>query len=268
MAMNFAHLRGRTERQLVVGLALLAILSCQGRAIAQGRGGNQAAPTPQSMAPRDLTGYWVSVVTEDWRWRMLVPVKGDFAGVPLNPEGRRVAGMWDPAGDKAAADQCKAYGAATIMRVPGRLHISWSDANTLKIDTDSGTQTRLLHFAGAPPATPALQGYSAASWEGIPRGRGATANAGPDAKGYLKVVTTHMLPGYLRKNGVPYGANASVEEYFDRFSEPNGDNWLVLTEVVTDPQYLAQPYVTHAQFKKIPDASGWDPTTCRADLAR
>jgi hypothetical protein len=201
---------------------------------------------------------------------MVVPVKGDFAGVPLNPEGRKVATAWDPAGDRAAADQCKAYGAATILRVPGRLHISWSDSNTLRIDTDSGTQTRLLHFTGAPPTAPQLQGYSAASWEGLPRrGRGAAAtSAGADSAGYLKVVTTRMLPGYLRRNGVPYSANATVEEYLDRFSEPNGDNWLVVTEIVTDPQYLAQPYVTHAQFKKIPDAAGWDPTTCRADLAR
>ena len=228
MAIHFSTFSGRFERRLVVALGLLAMITGQGRALAQGRGGNQAAPaaTPQAIAPKDLTGYWVSVVTEDWRWRMVVPVKGDFAGVPLNPEGRRVATMWDPAGDRA--DQCKAYGAATILRVPGRLHISWSDSNTLRIDTDSGTQTRLLHFTGPPSTTPQLQGYSAASWEGLPRrGRGAAApngNAAPDPTGYLKVVTSRMLPGYLRRNGVPYSANATVEEYLDRFSEPNGDN--------------------------------------------
>jgi hypothetical protein len=271
MTIHFSILSGRFERRFLVALGLLAMVAGQGRAFAQGPG-NQAppAPTPQAIAPKDLTGYWVSVVTEDWRWRMVVPVKGDFAGVPLNPEGRRMATAWDPAGDRASADQCKAYGAATLLRVPGRLHISWSDSNTLRIDTDSGTQTRLLHFTGSPSTAAQLQGYSAASWEGLPRrGRGAAAPSGnPDSTGYLKVVTTHMLPGYLRRNGVPYGANATVEEYLDRFSEPNGDNWLVVTEIVTDPQYLAQPYVTHAQFKKLPDASGWDPTTCRADLAR
>ena len=30
----------------------------------------RAAATPRDLAPLDLTGYWVSVVTEDWRYRM------------------------------------------------------------------------------------------------------------------------------------------------------------------------------------------------------
>src|SRR5271170_3218714 len=112
----------------------------------------QPPKSAQAAAPVDFTGYWVSVVTEDWRWRMVVPIKGDFASVPLNPEGRRVATAWDPSKD-TADDQCKPYGAASIMRVPGRLHISWQDDTTIKVETDSGTQTRLLHFGGTPPAT-------------------------------------------------------------------------------------------------------------------
>jgi hypothetical protein len=87
--------------------------------------------------------------------------------------------------------------------------------------------------------------------------------------GYLKVVTTQMRPGYLRKNGVPYSDRATVEEYFDRFVDPySNENWLVVTTVVTDPQYLLEPSITHAHFKKIADGSGWDPTPCRADEAR
>lgn len=77
-----------------------------------------------------------------------------------------------------------------------------------------------------------------------------------------------MRAGYFRKNGVPYSENASLVEYFDRFSEPNGDTWLVVASIVTDPQYLAQPFVTTTHFKKIPDASGWDATPCRADQPR
>jgi hypothetical protein len=73
-----------------------------------------------------------------------------------------------------------------------------------------------------------------------------------------------MLPGYLRKNGVPYGANASVEENFDSFKTPNGDQWLVVTTIVTDPQYLTQPFITSTHFKKLPDAAGWNPTPCDA----
>src|SRR5215469_3621290 len=121
----------------------------------------------KNIAPFDLTGYWVSIVTEDWRFRMITPPKGDFAGVPLNAAGRMLANAWDPAKDEAAGDQCKAYGAAALMRVPGRFHITWQDDNTLKIEADAGTQTRLLHFGPAPASSgpAAWQGYSAAEWQ-------------------------------------------------------------------------------------------------------
>src|SRR5262245_22865368 len=105
-------------------------------ALAQGR----------ATAIKDLTGYWVSVVAEHWHLRMLVPPKGDVTMLPVNAEARRIANAWDPAKDAAAGEACRSYGAPTIMRVPGRLHITWVDDNTLKIDTDAGTQTRLLHF--------------------------------------------------------------------------------------------------------------------------
>ncbi len=169
-------------------------------------------PRPaKAIAPMDLTGYWVSIVTEDWRWRMVTPPKGDYASVPLNPAGRKAADGWDPAKDIAEGNQCKAYGAAAIMRVPGRVHITWADDNTLKIDTDAGTQTRTFHFNSKPPANePASwQGYSVATWDGLrpaPRGGGA-----PPPGGSLKVVTTHMKAGYLRKNGVPYSADARTD---------------------------------------------------------
>jgi hypothetical protein len=270
----------------------------------------RAQATARSSAPRDLTGYWVSVVTEDWRWRMTVPDRSDYVNIPLTAAGRRVADSWDPAKEKPA-DQCRGYGAPAIMRVPGRLHIYWQDDNTLRIDTDSGTQTRLLHFGSSGPdskALPAWQGYSVASWGdpdepidqriggGGPQGQGGpeyevqvpigaggpgtaegpngqqTAPAGPRTtlpSTYLKVVTTQLLPGYLRKNGVPYGANTSLEEFFTTFSDPfRNDTWLMVTTVVTDRQYLIESYLTHSHFKKIPDGSGWDPTPCRADEPR
>ena len=142
-----------------------------------GRAGGPPAPppTPQDGAPIDLTGYWVSVVTEDWRWRMVTPPKGDFASVPLNPEGTKVANSWDPATDGS----CLAYGAAGVMREPTRLHITWESPQTLKIDTDSGVQTRRFVFGTSqPPAQRSLQGYSAAEWE-IAGAGGRGAPAGP-----------------------------------------------------------------------------------------
>ena len=259
----------------LAALALCVAVAATEGVHAQGRGQAPAAPPAASgraAALKDLTGYWVSVVAEHWHLRMLVPPKGNFEMLPLNAEARRVANAWDPARDEAAGEQCKSYGAAMIMRVPGRLHITWADDNTLKIETDSGTQTRLFHFGGgaqgaarfaSDPSKPDWQGYSVAMWE-----RAARGGSEGSAAGDLKVTTTRMRPGYLRKNGVPYSENATLEEYFDMFAEPNGDTWLVLDSIVRDPQYLTQPYLTSVAFKKLRDASGWDPTPCRTDQPR
>ncbi len=262
-------LRGRRAASHWLVPAALTVLASTG-AFAQGpqgRAGARGGPPPaaQAAAPIDLTGYWVSLVTEDWRWRMVTPPKGDYASVPLNPEGRKVADTWDPAKDEAAGNQCKAYGAAAIMRVPTRLHITWENENTLKVETDAGTQTRLFHFGPSqPPAGEAgWQGYSAAEWSLVGAG-GRGGRGGPPQGGSLKVVTTHMKPGYLRKNGVPYSANAVVTEYFDRTIEPDGNSYLIDTNIVDDPQYLQQPFITSTHFKKEPDGSKWHPSPCEA----
>jgi len=234
-------------------------------------------PPPQMMrpaketAPEDLTGYWVSIVTEDWRWRMVTPAKGDYTSVPLNQEGRKVADTWDPDKDTAAGLQCRSYGAAGLMRVPGRVHITWQDDNTLKVETDAGTQTRLFHFNAKMPANMAAswQGYSDATWDGLrlaPVRRGSGASSAPPQAlgGALKVVTTDLKPGYLRKNGVPYSAGTVLTEYYDRTNEPNGDSWLIVTTIVDDPKYLYTEFVTSTHFKKEPDGSKWSPSPCEA----
>jgi hypothetical protein len=206
----------------------------------------------------DLTGYWVSVVTEDWKWRMVMPKKGVFDGIPLTAEGRRIGDGWDPAKDEAAGEQCRAYGAAGIMRLPTRLHITWQDANTLKVETDYGTQTRLFRFdASLPPSQPGWQGHSVAQWETVAGARGAAFPGGN-----LKVTTTHLRPGYLRKNGAPYSDTTTVTEYFDVNATPNGDRWLTVTTKVEDPQYLRGPYITTSDFMRLADAKGWNPTPC------
>jgi hypothetical protein len=255
---------GRTASIASIALAALFFAGTPRIHAQRGAAPPGPPPTAQASASIDITGYWESIITEDWRWRMMTPPKGDYESVTLNAEARKVADGWDPAKDEAAGTQCKAYGAAAVMRVPGRIHVTWEDANTLKIETEAGTQTRLLHFnASQPPAgEPTWQGYSAAQWQ-VPgsntgaRGRGRVGTT-------LKVVTTHMRPGYLRKNGVPYSANAVVTEYFNRLSESNGDEWLLVANFVEDPQYLTQPFATSSHFKKLPDGSKWKPEPCTA----
>ena len=110
---------------------------------------HKAPTTAKEQALIDLTGYWVSIVNEDWRWRMMTPAKGDYASVPLNAEGKRVADTWDPAKDEREGNQCRAYGAGNILRIPERLHITWENDNTMRMDTDAGMQTRLFHFDGS-----------------------------------------------------------------------------------------------------------------------
>jgi hypothetical protein len=240
-------------------LALVLSIAAQVSVSAQ-RGGRGGPPPPaREAAALDITGYWVSVIIEDWKFRMVTPKKGVYDSLPLNGEGRRVADTWDPARDEAAGEQCKAYGAANIMRLPGRLHITWQDANTLKIETDAGTQTRLLRFgATAPSGEPTLQGDSLAQWEYAAGGRGA------ERLGNLKVVTTNLRPGYVRKNGVPYSQKTVVTEYYDVNTMPNGDRWLTVTTKVEDPVYFNRPYITTTDFKKLADATGWTPSPCSA----
>jgi hypothetical protein len=243
------------------GTALIASLLLLAAARMEAQGG-RGAQAPKAAAPVDLTGYWVSVVTEDWRFRMMTPAKGDYPSIPLNAEGRRVADAWDPAKDEAAGEACKAYAAGNIMRMPGRLHITWQDDNTLKIETDTGMQTRLFHFGRpqTPVAAPDWQGFSVAQWELAGGGRGSPAQGGD-----LKVVTTRMRAGYLQKNGVPYSADAVITEHFDLLGkEANGDQWLIVTTLVEDPQYLNQPFQRSTHFKRQADGSGWDPSPCAA----
>ena len=228
------------------------------------RGQAPGATNGRAAAPYDLTGYWVSMVTDDWRYRMLTPPKGNVDYLPVNAEGRRVANLWDPAKDEQNGEQCRAYGAGAILRLPGRLHITWVNDNTLQIETDTGMQTRRLVFGAskAPAGEASWQGYSVARWEAA-GGRSQTAETG-NRGGQLKVVTNQLRPGYLRKNGVPYGANTVLTEYFVRLVDKRGREYLAVTAIVDDPQYLQQPYVKTYEFKKQADASGWNPTPCSA----
>jgi len=247
----------RASHAFLIGALVSAVaLAAPAPAGAQGRGG--PPPTAKASAPIDLTGYWVSVVNEDWRYRMVTPAKGDYRGVPITLEALTIVNAWDPKADDAAGTQCKSYGAAAIMRVPGRLHITWQDDNTLRVDTDAGVQSRLFTFAAAPaPAGAATwQGTSAARWERPGRGNPAVR------AGSLNVVTTNMRAGYLRKNGVPYSESAKVTEYFDLSPMPSNGQLIVVTTVVDDPKYLLQQFIVSSQFRKEADGSKWDPTPC------
>ncbi len=248
-----------------------------------------AGQTAKAAAPIDLTGYWVALVTEDWRYRMLTAPKGDYYSIPLTPEARKVADNWDAAKDIAQGKQCMAYGAPAIMRQPGRVHIAWENDTTLKVEVDAGKQTRMLAFGAPrqPVGEATLQGQSAAQWQSpqITRFYASKISAqDPDTPGFggqtpqgsnppdtrklggtLKVVTTNMRPGYLRNNGVPFSANAVLTEYYDIHKDA-GQDYLVITSVVEDPQYLYVPWVVSNHFRREADRAKWDPQPCELIL--
>jgi hypothetical protein len=263
----------RARATVVIAASVIA-LGLVARVDAQRPAAAAPPPVPRAAAPIDLTGYWVAIVTQDWRWRMVTPAKGDYHGLPLTPEARAIADAWDPAKDEAAGEQCRSYGAPALMSVPGRLHITWVDDDTLKVETDAGTQTRTLHFGDgdAPAAAPRTwQGVSAAQWQTPrpnvplllrPAERTADAPAVVPTGGSLRVVTTNLRAGYLRKNGVPYSENAVLTEHWDLYQRPNGEEWLTITTQVDDPLYLRTARLVAPVFKKEPNGAKWDPTPC------
>ena len=287
-------------RVVILGPAILMfVLLVATSSIDALRGAGPAGPPrpARAIAPIDLAGTWVAVVTEDWRWRMATPPLRDVASIPVNAEGRKVAASWNLDADNAAGNQCKAFGVGGIVRQPGRVRISWQDDMTLKLEFDAGTQTRLLNFdrAKQPGTEKTWQGFSLADWQGpgvgrgappvgdnrvtgggvlapsVPGGGGQGLRGGPPPRqqaqinrgGDLKVVTTNFREGYLRKNGVPYSEQATITEYFNRLpTHPNGDNWLHVVTIVEDPRYLSQPFYTSTHFRLEPSDAGFKPTPC------
>jgi hypothetical protein len=267
---------------LAIVLGSLSLLAAPAQA---GRGQGVAVLDAMSSAPVDLTGYWTAVLTEDWHVRMFTAPKGDFGSgasgavaqvvvgrlgvganpaedgnIPYNLTGAQAALAWDPARDATEGQPCKAYGAPGIMRQPTHLRITWADENTLKFEADFGTQTRLFHFVPSSPAPePTLQGHSTASWLSMGGGGG---QARFERGGALKVVTTHLQPGYYWNNGMPYTANAVLKENFFLLTLPAGATWMTVTQMVEDPEYLTEPYVVNYHFRKLPDGSQWNPTPC------
>ena len=244
---------------------LLAVASTAGNvsAYAQPPPGPADTRTPRERAPIDMTGQWVAVVNEDWRWRMVTPPVGDTASLPLNERGRAAAAAWDLERDKAEGNLCRAFAGPGLMRQPTRIRIDWEDADTLRLEFDAGRQVRLFEFAPQPSAERSLQGYSEAQWFRQMQSRGVFGQRTPPEGGSLVVRTTQLTGGYLRPNGVPFSERATVKEFFSTFALPgDAGAWLIVTTVVADPEYLTTELVLSTQFKKEASRAAWNPRPC------
>jgi hypothetical protein len=219
--------------------------------------------SPRERALIDITGQWVAVVNEDWRWRMITPPVGDTASLPVNPRARAATEAWDLERDRAEGALCKAFAGPGLMRQPTRIRIEWEDDDTLKLDFDAGRQVRRFEFTPQPPAERSLQGYSEAQWFRQTQSRGVFGGRTPPEGGSLVVRTTQLAGGYLRPNGVPFSERATVKEFFNTFALPgDAGSWLVVTMVVTDPEYLTTDLVISSQFKKEASRGAWSPRPC------
>jgi hypothetical protein len=251
-----------TPKSSVRLTTLLAVALAVGAASAQPPGPPDTR-SPRERALFDLTGQWVAVVTEDWRWRMVTPQIGDTASIPLNASGRTAAAEWNLERDRADGNLCKAFGLPGLMRQPTRIRIDWEDDETLQLQFDAGRQVRMLQFAPGEASAPSLQGHSEARWFRQVQSRGVFGARTPPGGGTLVVPTTQLTGGYLRPNGLPYSERATVKEFFNTFTLPgDGGTWLVVTMVVDDPQYLTTEMLVSSQFKKEASRAGWNPRPC------
>jgi len=236
-------------------------------------GAPQAPSTGKAAAPFDLTGQWVSLVTRDWQYRMVVPGRGEYQGLPLNLAGKQRADAWDPKVDEKAGNQCAPYGAGVVMLVPERLRIDWLDDETLQVQTDAGMQTRVLRFkpgADATSSPASRQGQSKASWlmhvTSDPGLGGLVVDEGQF--GALKITTGNMLAGLLRKNGVAYSEHSDLTEYWDVQQDPvSKKEYLIVTASLRDPDLLNANYNYVATFERESAGSKWDPTPCSLTTA-
>ena len=240
----------------ILAIPVLLTVACTSTAQPPGGGFGGPAQSAQEQSPYDITGYWVALVTEDWRFRMMTAPAGDYQGVPLSQAGQEVANAWNPDADQG----CLAYGAGGLMRMPTRLHITWEDENVLRIDTDAGRQTRLLKFGPAQDGEGAgtLQGVSNASWE-LSRAGGFGS---PVVAGSLAVTTTDMSTGYYRTNGVPYSEQSVLTEHFEHLTIDSGEEYLTVISILNDPVYMTGPVLTSSNFKRQEGRGGWNPTDC------
>jgi hypothetical protein len=274
MSMSDAPWPRTVRRTLTAALAVAALVS-SATGFGQASRSASSSVAAREASPIDITGHWVSLITDDWVYRMIVPARGDYSYIPLNAEGRRVSDTWDPARDAAAGEDCKAYAAPAIMRLPSRVEITWQDENTLKLDIDTGMQTRLFHFGQPEPQGPRTwQGWSHAEWEfsGNTNRQLVFADARTSLDeiptgGSLRVETTNLRPGYLRRNGVPFSENAFMTEYYNLVAEDDGSQYLVIQTFIDDPQYLNGHFVRTMQFKRELNGSKRAPMDCAAASA-
>jgi hypothetical protein len=190
-----------------------------------------------ALADVDLAGSWQSKNHEDALERGAGPNPGDFTGVPFNDSGRAKALAYSQSELSMPERICAFYSQWHLMigtfgmkiwnetdPVTGKTAAwvigAWEDRAEMKIWMDG----RPHPSANAPHSQ---AGFTTGVWEGDT----------------LTATTTHMLTGYLRRNGVMTSDQATMITHFIR----HGD-MLTVASQLDDPIYLSEPYYITRTF--------------------
>src|SRR6266571_570633 len=123
-----------------------------GKAVYPQAGRGSAPSTPKAANPTDFTGYWVSVVTEDWVYRMVTPSKALVPVFRCTPKDAKWRMLGIPQKMKPRAINVRSTERLQSSGFQGACILHGTPDYTLKIETDAGTQTRLLNFREGRPA--------------------------------------------------------------------------------------------------------------------
>lgn len=194
-----------------------------------------------AQAEVNLSGVWSGTYAEDWPDRFPGPELGDYGGLPLNDANRMRAKSWSASLLALPEYQCRVHPAdyansfADIRIREERdrwseeliaihlQHFAWQTRRTIWMDGREHPPEYAQHTS---------MGFSTGEWEGHK----------------LKVTTTHLKEGWLRRNGVARSDLATVTEYFIR----HGDvlSWTV---IVDDPVYLEEPFIRNRDYEYSED---------------
>jgi hypothetical protein len=199
------------------------------------------APASGSSLPAaelNLSGNWLPMYHEDWPERGDGPELGDYLGLSISDGARRAGLSWDASRMSVEEHQCQVHVSPYIYRGPTQLHF-WEERDpetqrviAIKNYLSNYQQTRTIWMDSRPHPSE----YAAHTWMGFSTGKWEGSA--------LKVYTTHIKQGFLRRNGLPESDQATLTEYFIRY----GDSLLTHVSILTDPVYLAEPLIRSQDF--------------------
>jgi hypothetical protein len=196
--------------------------------------------TPRAVIP----GRALAQQFEDGPDRADGPDVGDYTGLPLNDFARKKAEAWSASviaqperqGNPHPAQYSIRGGGGPNIRISKVIDPVTSAWTAYRIEGlyNGGNRTIWLDGRARPGehAEHLWSGFSSGVWEGR----------------MLKVTTTHMKMGFIRRNGVPSSPYTTMTEWWSRH-----DNYLTVITVLEDPIYLEEYFVRDVTFRWAPE---------------